>query len=761
MVCSLNQLRTVNSSLANSSPCLLVIILSVLFLVPGCKDGAVSKAIDNLGAARFLGLKKDEPPVLQQVIPIELEPAQTTSIPLSLDRKGNEGPIALSLEGLPQGITGAVGEMPAGSSSTELTLQADASLGDDDLTTTCTLTATTGTHTARVPVSIRVRRVPRPSISIDEPFILQPGTDVELPISVQRNGWEGKITLAVEQCTDGITVSVPDVSPEATSVPARMTVATHATEGMASFLITWTSYGRKMTAHVPLVIARTPLTVGSPVAITLKPSASQEARIRLRRPVYRGPVAFALEGLPDSIHATSEDVQADENEGTIMVNADPTARAEYTVANLRATGGHLEAEGLFVIRILDDVEASSLPPAVVTTLAGVARPKAGGLEARLSEDAKEALDRFYGTTSDSKPAVINGLRWLASTQTADGGWEPDAIGDSLPGGSPQPPSQDNDGDDRDGRVALAVLAFLAEGIGHEPQFVRSPEFAHYADVVKKALVYLARRQVAAPGPNVGRFGKTLSSHVHCLTAFSEAYALSENEKLKLHAKKAADYLVEQQAKNGGWGDANGSNALDTAQALVALRSAKACKVGVSALSLRKAEKFLATCFAGPALNRGSKYSLRPGDSPHSEATAAGLLAALYAASKPSPDIIAGCDFLADHAPALHASHTDQTALFLLLVTQVLRNVEGEGFDRWNAAIRTFLTENQLQEGDFPGSWDPNIFGNESDGVRTSSLATLILQTNYRHLPLFRTGSGDNDERGESPVDEPSQGSNDD
>ncbi len=761
MVCSLNQLRTVSSALVNSPPYLRVTILSVLFLASGCKDNAVSKAIDGSGVAKFLRLKKDEPPVLRDVVALELQPAQAISIPISLDRKGNEGPIALSLEGLPQGITGSVGEMPAGSSSTELTLQTDASLGDNDLTATCTLTATASDHTTNVQVPIRVRRVPRPSISIDKPFTLQPGSDVELPIPVQWNGWEGGLPLAVEQCPDGITVSLHDVSPEAKAVSARIIVAAHANEGMASFVITWTSYGRKMTAAVPLMIARTPLTVDSPIAITLKPSAAQESRIRLSRPAYQGPVSLAIVGLPADIRASSDDVPAEENEGTIVVSAAPTAQAEYTIANLRATGGHLKAEGLFVIRIQDDLKASLLPPEVVTALATVARPKAGGLEARFSKDAKEALDRFYGTTSDSKPAVINGLRWLASTQTADGGWEPDAIGESLPGGYPQPPSQDNDGDDPDGRVALAVLAFLADGIGHEPQFVRSPEFAHYADVVKKALVYLAHRQVAAPNPNVGRFGKSLSSHVHCLTAFSEAHALSGNEKLKLHAKKAADYLVEQQAKNGGWGDANGSNALDTAQALVALRSAKACKVGVSSLSLRKAEKFLATCFAGPALSRGSKYSLRPDDSPHSEATAAGLLAALYAASNPSRDILAGCDLLAEHAPALHASQTDQTALFLLLVTQVLRNVEGEGFDRWNAAIRTFLTENQLQEGDFPGSWDPSIFSNESDRVRTSSLAMLILQTNYRYLPLFRTGSGDNDEAGESLVDEPSQGSNED
>ena len=218
-------------------------------------------------------------------------------------------------------------------------------------------------------------------------------------------------------------------------------------------------------------------------------------------------------------------------------------------------------------------------------------------------------------------------------------------------------------------------------------------------------------------------------------------------------------MVNQQASHGGWGEGGNINALDTAQAFLALRLARTCRVGVSTLTLRRGGKFLETCFAGQPPNPGSRYSLRPGDLPDAEATAAGLLAALSAEPQPSPDILAGCNFLAEHPPGLRASHTDHSGLFLLLATQILRNVEGERFDRWNASIRTFLTRNQIHDDDLAGSWDPATFGDKTDRVSSTSLAILSLQSNYRYLPLLRTLNGSNETVPEGSSDQPSEETN--
>jgi hypothetical protein len=732
----------------------LISVFILLTPAAGCKDGALAKAIDGSGAAKFLGLQKDEPPVFRTVAALELKPDETISIPLSLDRRGSEGPIGLSLEGLPSGLEGTVRELAAGSSSTEITLRADQSLGDEDLEATCTVTATVGKHTARTQFPIQVPRVPRPSFFIEQPIVLQPGKEAAVTIPVLRNGWQEEIPLTVGQCPIGIAATVATVPRDEPSARVRVAIDPDMPEGTTSFRLQWISYGRTMTFDAPIFVERVPFAIDSPVAVALRPAESREVAIRMRRSAYQGPVALSLIDLPDGIQASSGEIAAGKEEGTILVIADPTAQASYAVATIEATGGYVTTDGLFVIRIPPDIAASALPPSVMTGLGAVSRPRSGGIESRLTTTAIESLDAFYGTTSDSRQAVTAGLAWLAAAQQEDGTWRSESAAGRRTGDALQPAAREDTRIDADGLVGLAVLPFLAEGIGHEREAVQLPEFMEFAEVTKKALVHLARRQATGPGPSTGRVGDSLPSHILSLTAFSEAYALSGNEKLKRHAKKAVDYLVDQQTSDGGWGEEANMNALDTAQALIALRLARTCRVGVSSLPLRKGEKFLATCFAGQPPNPGPRYSRRPGDLPDAEATAAGLLATLSAQPQPSPEILAGCNFLAAHPPGLRVSHTDHSGLFLLLTTQVLRNVEGERFDRWNAAIRSFLARNQIHHGDLAGSWDPATFADRTDRVSSTALAILCLQSNYRYFPLFRTLDGSNDSGQEGAPDQP-------
>ena len=729
-------------------------LLGTVVLITGCKDASISKAISGFGAAKFLGLTKVEPPVFQPIPRVQLEPNETRSIPLVLDRKGNEGPIKLSLDGLPQGLEGTVQDVSAGSSSSTLSLRADPSLGDEDLTATLTVIATAEAHSARMAVSVQVPRVPRPSISSGEPIVLQPGKEAEIALPVVRNGWEAEIPLAVEQCPKSLAATVATVPHNESSAHVTITVDATATDGPTSFLLSWDAYGRRMTAEVPVIIEQVPYAIDTPIAVTLKPAESCDVPVRIRRSAYRGPVTLSLAGLPNGVQASSSNLAADVEEGTVLIKADATAHAEYAAATIEANGTHISVDGLFVIRVEEDISPATLPPAIVMALSSFTRPRTGGIEARFSEKEKASLDQFYGTTPASKPAVIDGLRWLASTQSVDGSWSLTMAPNRSTGGFRRRPPLEHGQDDPEERTALAVLPFLADGISHEQEPDRSPELMEYTDVVKKALVYLARKQAAAAGPGSGQVGNSLRSQILSLRAFSEAYALSDNTKLKPYAKKAADFLIDQQSKNGGWGADGGTNALDTAQALVALRLARACRIGVSSLVLRRGEKFLATCCAGPAPNNSSMYALQPGDLPDADATAAGLLAVLYADPHPTPAIRAGGDFFLKQAPALHASHTNQSGVSLLLATQVLRTIEGEQFDRWNALLRMFLTANQITSGDQSGSWDPETFGTQTDVVQASSLAVLCLQSNYRYLPLVRTVNGTREESAESSSDEP-------
>ncbi len=742
-------------ALAASARGLLIGVLGLVVLSTGCQDGSLSKTLGSFGAAKFLGLTKDEPPVFLPMPAIRLKPNETQTISLAVDRKGNEGPIKVSLEGLPPGLDGTVREISAGSSSTEATLSADPSLGDEDLVATMTLTATVGNHVARIGAPIHVPRVPRPSLSIEEPIVLQPGKQAVIAIPVLRNGWEAEIPLKLEDCPKMLAVTAGTVPVDETSTQVAIAVDSDATEGPTSFSLSWDSYGRTMTVEVPIVIEQAPYVIAAPIAVALRPGESRTVPVRIRRSAYRGPVSLSLTGLPHGVQASSGTLASEADEGTVAIKADASTQGEYAVATIEASGGHITADGLFVIRVQDEIPPSDLPATLVTALSGLARPRPGGIEARFSEAAKESLDRFYGTTPASKPAIEDGLRWLASTQLEDGTWQSGSVTRRQPDGFGQQQPRSDVWNDREGHTALAVLPFLAEGIGHDPERIHQQEHAEYADVVKKALFHLARAQVTAAGAESGRVGSTLQAQIFSLTAFAEAAALTENIELKRRAKKAADYLIEQQSRNGGWGENGDTNALDTAQALVALRVARGCRIGsISSAALRRGEKFLASCSAGTAPNNLSMYALTPGGLPDAEASAAGFLAMLYADPRPSPDLLAGCNFLVKEAPAFRAMQTSHSGIFLLFATEVLQNLEGEQFDRWNAMVRTFLTAHQLHHGDQLGSWDPRSFGAETDAVQTSSLAILCLQSNYRYLPLFRTANGGREENSGGSSDQP-------
>jgi hypothetical protein len=85
--------------------------------------------------------------------------------------------------------------------------------------------------------------------------------------------------------------------------------------------------------------------------------------------------------------------------------------------------------------------------------------------------------------------------------------------------------------------------------------------------------------------------------------------------------------------------------------------------------------------------------------------------------------------------------TERSPLFFVVAGEALRTVEGERYDAWNAAVRSFLTARQVREGQLAGSWDPAIFGGQfgdaADRVWATACATLCLQSHFRSLPLSR------------------------
>jgi len=71
-------------------------------------------------------------------------------------------------------------------------------------------------------------------------------------------------------------------------------------------------------------------------------------------------------------------------------------------------------------------------------------------------------------------------------------------------------------------------------------------------------------------------------------------------------------------------------------------------------------------------------------------------------------------------------------------TQVMKQVGGKEWDRWNEKMRDQLLGMQMQSGPSAGSWYWNDDHSTEQGGRfyTTCMATMILEVYYRYLPIY-------------------------
>ena len=297
-----------------------------------------------------------------------------------------------------------------------------------------------------------------------------------------------------------------------------------------------------------------------------------------------------------------------------------------------------------------------------------------------------------------------------------------------------------------------LLSFLGEGITHRRSSTEDPNLTKFCPVVEKGLVYLARHQARSRDKNDGYLGGGIRGHVLATMALCEAYGLSDDDRLKPHARLAIKCLANGQrpaepkaagrkAVGGGWPDPRGQSEdlTMTGWAVLALRAGQMGGVEIPTSALRDAEGFVESCAAGPDGARESRYADRPGGEERPEATAVGLLLRqVLGWKKTEPDLIAGCNRLLEVLPPERADRLGGSGYFFF-ATQALRNMEGENFDRWNHLMQQHLVRTQEREGPLGGSWSPGGDGGSRARSRmeATALSLMTLQVYYRQLPLYR------------------------
>jgi len=383
-----------------------------------------------------------------------------------------------------------------------------------------------------------------------------------------------------------------------------------------------------------------------------------------------------------------------------------------------------------------DVAADALPVAImISPLGAGARGAIGGFGGR-GDAATLAARRGGG--SDTEAAVDRALAWLGRHQLEDGSWSFDLTACRDCRGACRHSGDPAVSEDRAAATALALLPFLGRGYTHR----RGP----FREAIDRGIAFLTTRVVRqrgvayAPTNAHGLYAQGLVG-----IALSECYALTRDQRLATPTQLVVTHIVKAQDPGGGGWRYRPGQAGDTSVLgwqIMALTSARLAYLDVGAKTFARAANFLDAV----QVDAGAAYGYMDRSKPLPGRSAIGLLCRMYLGWKRDhPALRDGVHRLAAIGP------TDDL-YYDYYATQVMHHMEGDAWVEWNRSMKNLLLRTQATAGHEAGSWYEGVDGGFAaksiappaiaGRLYCTSLATMILEVYYRHLPIYRTQSLD-------------------
>jgi len=414
---------------------------------------------------------------------------------------------------------------------------------------------------------------------------------------------------------------------------------------------------------------------------------------------------------------------------------DVPAPTEPTVASVAVPDAQVNAAPLSPVDMPALDNMSSLLSGINPS--GSAAKGAGGVLNSRGSGMKAALVGSQGGTKQTEQAVHAGLEWLIRHQWPDGHWSlhdfPCKGGRCSGAGVGK---YDMAG------TAFGLLPFMAANYTHQS--------GPYQKQVRAGLNWMIAHQDKETGSLAKDVGNNMYVHGLASIVLAEAYALTQDRQVGAAAQKAIRFIeFAQNPSHGGWRYTPKQDTGDTSVVgwqLMALKSAQMGGLEVKPGTLDGAKKFLKSVSFG---KKGGLFGYdRPGGGSQAM-TAVGLLCQQYmGAIRTEEGIREGVDFIKANPPSM----SNRNCYYWYYATQVMHNMQGAEWDRWNREMRTVWVESQEREKGKceHGSWDPEKptkdRGHTEVGGRVmiTSIGLLTLEVYYRYLPLYKIMGGDAD-----------------
>ena len=351
----------------------------------------------------------------------------------------------------------------------------------------------------------------------------------------------------------------------------------------------------------------------------------------------------------------------------------------------------------------------------------------GSFYGRRVED-RVLLLRRGGGTYRSEEAVEQGLKWLSQHQDVSGDtagkWSMNEFQKAGKCACQEP----------GGGYDIAGTAFgLLPMLGYGDTHTRGTYSRHIA----RGLSFLGKKQGERGD---GSFGDNMYENALATMAMCEACGMSRDKSLRRSAQAAVNFIVYAQHEKGSWAyKARDAGDLSVSGwNFMAIKTGEMAGLEVPDEAYEKATQFLNQVMAPGGMGYG--YNA-PSTSPPTSAV--GILLREYLGWGPNQytqahaiqSLVSGENFSTFDRPAIY---------YLYYLTQVLHHHGGKEWEVWNPRLRDMLISLQDRgEGagilsHQKGSWSPmaDTHGSAGGRIMYTSLALLILEVYYNHVPLY-------------------------
>lgn len=211
----------------------------------------VTAKVGEVEAEQTLGLTISKL-ILPRFLPgggVLLQPGSKATVEVQIERNGFKGPLQLSVEGLPQKVTGTVAAIPADKTTTKLELAAAADAPNADQQVRVVVTLYGRKLDVQVPVQIEGTPYRVQSFVI---VTIKPSETKQVQLPVVRYSYKGPLTLEMANLPDGVTVPKVQVSANQTQATLQFVAAADAKEWVRSAKVV--STGGNLSRSDPLII---------------------------------------------------------------------------------------------------------------------------------------------------------------------------------------------------------------------------------------------------------------------------------------------------------------------------------------------------------------------------------------------------------------------------------------------------------------------------------------------------------------------------